>query len=152
MILAETEEGRQSPLKKLLPFQKSDFKGILAAMSPYPVTIRLLDPPLHEFINLSNEQMEELSQKLNVSVEKVKKRVKSLHESNPMLGHRGCRLGIAYPEITRMQAQAIFEAAGELVLKGINSFPEVMVPFVGNANELKNQREKINHYKKKRST
>jgi len=143
MILAEDEEGRKSALDKLLPFQKSDFKGILKAMSPYPVTIRLLDPPLHEFMNLNHEQIQELAIELKVSENRAKERIESLHESNPMLGHRGCRLGIAYPEITRMQAKAIFEAAGELVLEGINSFPEIMVPLVGNANELKNQRNEI---------
>jgi len=143
MILAETEKGRQNALDKLLPFQKSDFKGILSAMSPYPVTIRLLDPPLHEFMNLNNEQINELANELNLSIEKVEERIESLHESNPMLGHRGCRLGIAYPEITRMQAKAIFEAAGELVIEGVNSFPEVMIPLVGNVNELRHQRDEI---------
>jgi pyruvate, orthophosphate dikinase len=143
MILADTEEGKLNALEKLLPYQKSDFKGILSAMSPYPVTIRLLDPPLHEFMNLSSDQIKELANELNVTIEKVEERIEALHESNPMLGHRGCRLGIAFPEITRMQATAIFEAAGELVIEGINSFPEVMVPLVGNANELSHQRNEI---------
>tara|TARA_B100001029_G_scaffold179736_1_gene190653 strand:+ start:1951 stop:4656 length:2706 start_codon:yes stop_codon:yes gene_type:complete len=143
MILAETKEGRQKALNKLLPFQKADFKGILSEMSPYPVTIRLLDPPLHEFINLNSEQIGKLVNELKVSKKNIKDRIESLNESNPMLGHRGCRLGISYPEITKMQATAIFEATGELAIEGINSFPEIMIPLVGNAKELLHQRNII---------
>ena len=143
MILAETETGRKKALDKLLPFQKSDFKGILSAMSPYPVTIRLLDPPLHEFMNLNKKQIKEVAEELSVPPDKVKNKIETLHESNPMLGHRGCRLGIAYPEITIMQARAIFEATAELVKSGIKALPEVMVPFVGNFAELDHQRKII---------
>ena len=143
MILAETEAGRKKALDKLLPFQKSDFKGILSVMSPYPVTIRLLDPPLHEFMNLNEKQIKEVAEELSVPPDKVKNKIETLHESNPMLGHRGCRLGIAYPEITIMQARAIFEATAELVKSGIKALPEVMVPFVGNFAELDHQRKII---------
>ncbi len=143
MILADTEEGRKLALDNLLPFQKSDFKGILSAMSPFPVTIRLLDPPLHEFINLNNNQIKKLAIDLSISEENVKERIESLHESNPMLGHRGCRLGIAFPEITKMQAQAIFEATAELISEGIQVFPEIMIPLVGINSELKHQRKVV---------
>ncbi|MBC8196432.1 MAG: pyruvate, phosphate dikinase [Candidatus Marinimicrobia bacterium] len=143
MILADSKEGRKIALSKLLPFQKSDFKGILSAMSPFPVTIRLLDPPLHEFINLNNSQIKKLAFDLSISEEKVKERIESLHESNPMLGHRGCRLGIAFPEITKMQAQAIFEATAELISEGIQVFPEVMIPLVGIYSELEHQRKVV---------
>jgi len=143
MILADSKEGRKIALSKLLPFQKSDFKGILSAMSPFPVTIRLLDPPLHEFINLNNSQIKKLAIDLSISEEKVRNRIESLHESNPMLGHRGCRLGIAFPEITKMQAQAIFEATAELISEGIQVFPEVMIPLVGIYSELEHQRKVV---------
>jgi pyruvate,orthophosphate dikinase len=139
MILAEKEEDRRKAVMKLLPFQKQDFMGLLEAMQGLPVTIRLLDPPLHEFVNLDSEQIKELSKDLGISVKKLKARVESLHELNPMLGHRGCRLGIAYPEITEMQARAIFEAAAELTQKRIKVFPEVMVPLVGTASEFNHQ-------------
>lgn len=140
MILAENEEDRKKAVMKLLPFQKQDFKEILKTMSPFPVTIRLLDPPLHEFMDLNDEQIEVLAQELHVTPEKIKLRISTLHESNPMLGHRGCRLGIAYSEITQMQARAIFEAASELRVENVSSFPEIMIPLVGNASELKHQR------------
>jgi pyruvate, orthophosphate dikinase len=143
MILANSEKGRKKALNKLLPFQKADFKGILSAMSPFPVTIRLLDPPLHEFINLNEEQINNLAIDLSLSVEKVRERIESLHESNPMLGHRGCRLGIAFPEITKMQARAIFEATAELINEGIHVSPEVMIPLVGIHSELKHQRKVV---------
>jgi pyruvate,orthophosphate dikinase len=139
MILAEKEEDRRKAVMKLLPFQRQDFMGLLEAMQGLPVTIRLLDPPLHEFVTLDSEQIKELSKDLGVSVKKLKARVGSLHELNPMLGHRGCRLGIAYPEITEMQARAIFEAAAELTQKGIKVYPEVMVPLVGIASEYNHQ-------------
>jgi pyruvate,orthophosphate dikinase len=139
MILAEKEADRRKAVMKLLPFQRQDFMGLLEAMQGLPVTIRLLDPPLHEFVTLDSQQIKELSKELGITVKKLKARVESLHELNPMLGHRGCRLGIAYPEITEMQARAIFEAAAELTQKGIKVYPEVMVPLVGTASEYNHQ-------------
>ncbi|MBN2468939.1 MAG: pyruvate, phosphate dikinase [Deltaproteobacteria bacterium] len=141
MIIAETEEERRTALAKLLPFQKQDFYGLLEAMQGLPVTIRLLDPPLHEFVNLNKDQIAELSIQLGVPKDKLEARIVQLHELNPMLGHRGCRLGITYPEISEMQARAIFEAAAELTKKKIKVFPEVMIPLVGSVKELANQRE-----------
>jgi len=141
MILAEDISERRKAVMNLLPFQREDFKGILEAMKGKPVTIRLLDPPLHEFITLSAAQVDELAKELNVSSEKIKNRINSLHEFNPMLGHRGCRLGIAYPEITEMQARAIFEATAELTKSEIPVFPEVMIPLVGTAAEYDNQEQ-----------
>ena len=139
MILAEDESDRRKAVMSLLPFQREDFKGILEAMAGKPVTIRLLDPPLHEFISLNSEQIDSLAIELNVEPQKIKDRMKTLHELNPMLGHRGCRLGIAYPEITEMQARAIFEATASLLEKGIEAIPEVMIPLVGNHSEYENQ-------------
>jgi pyruvate,orthophosphate dikinase len=139
MIIAENEADRRKAIMKLLPFQREDFTGILEAMHDLPVTIRLLDPPLHEFVTLDDQQTEELAKQLGISVEKLKSRIESLHELNPMLGHRGCRLGIAYPELTEMQARAIFEAAAELTKKGIKVYPEVMVPLIGTAAEFNHQ-------------
>jgi len=139
MIIAENEKDRRKAVMKLLPFQRKDFKGILEAMQGLPVTIRLLDPPLHEFVTLDDKQAKQLAKQLGIKVEKLKARIDSLHELNPMLGHRGCRLGIAYPEITEMQARAIFEAAADLTKKGIKVYPEVMVPLVGSAAEFNNQ-------------
>ncbi len=139
MIIAENEKDRRKAVMKLLPFQRKDFRGILEAMQGLPVTIRLLDPPLHEFVTLDDKQTKQLAKQLGTSVEKLKVRIDSLHELNPMLGHRGCRLGIAYPEITEMQARAIFEAAAELTKKGIKVYPEVMVPLVGSASEYNHQ-------------
>ena len=139
MIIAENVDDRRKAIMKLLPFQREDFTGILEAMHDLPVTIRLLDPPLHEFITLDEQQTEELAKKLGVSVEKIKSRIASLHELNPMLGHRGCRLGIAYPELTEMQARAIFEAAATLTAKGIKVYPEVMVPLIATAAEFNHQ-------------
>ncbi|MCF7801971.1 MAG: pyruvate, phosphate dikinase [Candidatus Marinimicrobia bacterium] len=144
MIVAENEETRRKAIMKLLPFQRDDFKGILAAMSPYPVTIRLLDPPLHEFVTLDDQQVTELAGDLGISEGKLRDRISSLHELNPMLGHRGCRLGVAYPEITEMQARAIFEATAELTKAGKEVFPEVMVPLVGSVSELSHQKAIIN--------
>ena len=115
MIIATEVSKRREAIMKLLPFQREDFKGILAAMSPYPVTIRLLDPPLHEFMTLNSQQKDELAKELDISLEALENRVRGLEELNPMLGHRGCRLGIAYPEITEMQSRAIFEATAELI-------------------------------------
>ena len=139
MIIAEETEKRRGAIMKLLPFQRNDFKGILSAMSPHPVTIRLLDPPLHEFMTLTDDQKNELASELNISNEKLDNRIKGLEELNPMLGHRGCRLGIAYPEITEMQSRAIFEAAAELTAADISVAPEVMIPLVGTYKEYEHQ-------------
>ncbi len=141
MILAEDESGRRRALAKLLPIQKKDFKGILEIMGNLPVTIRTLDPPLHEFLPKSEEEIVKLAEIMGVLVEALKNKVKVLQEFNPMLGHRGCRVGISYPEITEMQAQAIFEAACELRKEGKNPFPEVMIPLVSSRQELHMQRE-----------
>ncbi len=145
MILATDEDERRSALKKLLPFQRKDFVGIFRAMGNRPVTIRLLDPPLHEFLPQDQSARNALSELIDVSPDVISDRVNTLHEQNPMLGHRGCRLGITYPEITEMQAQAIFGAAAQ-VAKGRNPIrvqPEVMVPLVGFSGELRNQVEII---------
>ncbi|HQJ96025.1 MAG TPA: pyruvate, phosphate dikinase [Candidatus Cloacimonas sp.] len=128
MILAEDEQGRREALKKLLPMQRSDFEGIFTAMNGFPVTIRLLDPPLHEFVPQEEEAQQEIAKELGIPLEIVKARVASLHEVNPMLGHRGCRLGNTYPEITEMQSRAIMEAALAVKARGINVLPEIMVP------------------------
>ena len=143
MILADDEATRRNALMKLLPYQKEDFKEILRAMKNKPVTIRLLDPPLHEFLTLDDKQVEGLSQQINVPVEKIKTRMTQLHELNPMLGHRGCRLGIAYPEITEMQVRAILEATAELTKDRVRVFPEIMIPLVGHENEFNNQEELV---------
>jgi pyruvate,orthophosphate dikinase len=142
MILAESVEKRKAALAKLLPLQRTDFEGIFEAMNGRPVTIRTIDPPLHEFVPHEEKEQRELAQVMGVSYEKVKQRVADLHEFNPMLGFRGCRLGIIYPEITEMQSRAIFEAAANTQAKGIKVFPEVMIPLVGNVKELADQ-EKI---------
>jgi pyruvate,orthophosphate dikinase len=141
MILAEDEAGRRRALAKLLPMQKEDFKGILDIMDGLPVTIRTLDPPLHEFLPHRDAEIIELAQVMAVPVDRLRNKVKVLQEFNPMLGHRGCRLGISYPEITEMQARAIFEAACELRRGGRNPFPEVMIPLVGSRGELVAQRK-----------
>ena len=143
MILAHNEASRRKAVMKLLPCQRDDFYGILKAMAPYPVTIRLLDPPLHEFLPRTEEQIEKLSLETGIDSLKIKSRINTLHESNPMLGHRGCRLGIMYPEITEMQARAIFEATAKLIKEGKKPFPEVMIPLVGSAPELENQKRII---------
>ena len=139
LIIAEDKETRRGAIMKLLPFQRQDFYGILKAMHDFPVTIRLLDPPLHEFVTLAEEQVKELAAELGTDEEKLKIRIAALHELNPMLGHRGCRLGIAYPEITEMQARAIFEATAQLTKEGINVLPEVMIPLVGTQAEYDHQ-------------
>ncbi|MBN1351914.1 pyruvate, phosphate dikinase [candidate division KSB1 bacterium] len=149
MILAENVEGRKSALAKLLPMQKGDFLGIFQAMEGLPVTIRLLDPPLHEFLPHTEEEIKDLAKTMNVPVGRVKAKISSLHEFNPMLGHRGCRLGIIYPEITEMQATAILEAACELKAKGIKVLPEIMVPLIGTAKELIDQKAVIDAAAKK---
>jgi pyruvate,orthophosphate dikinase len=148
MIVAENEADRRKAVMKLLPFQRNDFYGILKAMAGLPVTIRLLDPPLHEFVNLDEKQVKELSKELGISEAKLKARVESLHELNPMLGHRGCRLGIAYPEITEMQARAIFEAAADLTKEKVKVSPEVMVPLTGIYTEFTNQKAIIDRVAK----
>ncbi len=142
MILADTLDARKKSLAKLLPLQREDFEGIFEAMDGKPVTIRTLDPPLHEFLPHEEKAQRELAAQMGISFEKVHQRVEELHEFNPMLGFRGCRLGIIYPEITEMQCRAIFEAAANTQKKGMKVEPEVMIPLVGNVKELENQ-EKI---------
>ncbi|WP_321515418.1 pyruvate, phosphate dikinase [Marinifilum fragile] len=143
MILAEDLEGRKEALAKLLPIQREDFYGILKAMDGFGVTIRLLDPPLHEFTPNDEASQKEMAEKLGVDVKVVTEKVESLHEFNPMLGHRGCRLGNTYPEITEMQARAIIEAACDLKKEGFDPKPEIMVPLIGTVKELKMQEEII---------
>jgi pyruvate,orthophosphate dikinase len=144
MILADDEAGRRKALDKLLPFQREDFEGIFAAMSGYGVTVRLLDPPLHEFVPNEEKNQQEMAKELGVDIEKIKAKVDSLHEVNPMLGHRGCRLGNTYPEITEMQARAIIEAAINAKKAGHDARPEIMVPLIGTVEEFKMQAEIIN--------
>jgi pyruvate,orthophosphate dikinase len=141
MIVAETEQERRKAVMKLLPYQRKDFLGIMAAMEGLPVTIRLLDPPLHEFVHLDKKQIKELSEELGVSEKSLSARIDQLHELNPMLGHRGCRLGISYPEISEMQARAICEAAAALTKKRKKVYPEIMIPLVGTAEEFVNQKK-----------
>jgi pyruvate,orthophosphate dikinase len=141
MILSDTVEGRKKALTKLLPFQKSDFIGIFKAMKRLPVTIRLLDPPLHEFLPHTDKELMELANEMGVDFEKLNSKNKSLHEFNPMLGHRGCRLGITYPEIYEMQVRAIMEAACELTREKIKVIPEIMIPLVGHVKELEAMRK-----------
>jgi len=136
MILADSLEGREQALAKLLPIQREDFAGIFKAMDGRPVTIRALDPPLHEFLPHEDHEIEAVAAQLGASVDEVKAKIESLHESNPMLGHRGCRLGIAYPEITAMQARAIIEAAVDVAASGTAVDPEIMIPLVGTEKEL----------------
>jgi len=143
MILADNEKDRRKALEKLLPYQREDFEGILEAMQGYGVTIRLLDPPLHEFVPHEEENQAEMAKEMGITADEVKVMVDSLHEFNPMLGHRGCRLGNTYPEITEMQARAIIEAACNLKKKGIDAKPEIMVPLIGTVEELKLQEEII---------
>lgn len=139
MILSDTLEEREKALAKLFPFQKDDFYGIFKVMEDRPVTIRTLDPPLHEFLPHSENEQKELALKTGKTFDEIKAKVENLHEFNPMMGHRGCRLGIVYPEITAMQARAIFTAAAEVKKEGIDVKPEVMIPLVGYASELDNQ-------------
>jgi pyruvate,orthophosphate dikinase len=141
MILADTPEERRAALAKIEPLQQGDFEGLFREMAGLPVTIRTLDPPLHEFLPHDDEEIEALATKLGVDPKKVKARVESLREANPMLGFRGCRLGILYPEITEMQARAIFKAAVKVKSEGIDVYPEVMIPLVGYVSELKLQEE-----------
>ncbi len=143
MILSSSVEGRKEALAKLLPYQREDFEGIFEAMAGYGVTVRLLDPPLHEFVPHETAQQKELADEMGLTLEQIKQKVEDLQEFNPMLGHRGCRLGITYPEITEMQARAIIEAALNLKAKGVDARPEIMVPLVGTISELKNQTDVI---------
>ncbi len=139
MILSEDTEGRVKALSKILPYQQADFKGIFRAMDGCPVTVRLLDPPLHEFVPHDLKGQEDMAAMMGVSVKKIQERVESLSEQNPMLGHRGCRLGNTYPEITEMQTLAILGAALELKAEGIHTYPEIMVPLIGNVVEFQQQ-------------
>jgi len=139
MIVAETEAERRAALQKLLPLQREDFAGIFRHMAPRPVTIRTLDPPLHEFLPQDDAGVAELARATGKSMARIRERIEELHESNPMLGHRGCRLGISYPEITEMQARAIFEAACQVAAEGKRIEPEVMIPLVGAVTELDDQ-------------
>ncbi len=141
MIIAETKEAREEALRKLLPLQRDDFAGIFRAMKGYPVTIRTLDPPLHEFLPQTEEAQRETAAQLGITTEKIAARVAALHEANPMLGHRGCRLGITYPEITEMQTRAILEAAIQVRKEGIPVKPEIMIVLIGFPKELQNQLE-----------
>ncbi|MBR3443984.1 MAG: pyruvate, phosphate dikinase [Bacteroidaceae bacterium] len=145
MILADSAKGREEALAKLLPYQKADFKGILEAMDGLPVNIRLLDPPLHEFVPHDLAGQETMAKEMGVDLATIQRRVASLAENNPMLGHRGCRLGITFPEITAMQTRAILSAACELKQEGKNPMPEIMVPLIGILYELKQQKEIIQH-------
>ena len=139
MILADTVEQRKKALAKLLPLQREDFEGIFRAMNGFPVTIRTIDPPLHEFLPHDKATQRFLGREMGIRYEKIHRRVQELHEFNPMLGFRGCRLGILYPEITEMQSRAIFEAAANVIVEGIDVIPEIMIPLVGNVLELEHQ-------------
>ena len=143
MIVATDREGREKALAKLLPMQRADFVGIFKEMKERPVTVRTLDPPLHEFLPHTDKELQDLADKLGISYAKLKSRVDALHEFNPMLGHRGCRLGIMYPEITAMQARAILEAACEVKKSGIDVKPEIMIPLISHVNELKLQEQVV---------
>ena len=141
MILSTKEKDRRKALNKLLPIQREDFEGIFEAMQDLPVTVRLLDPPLHEFVPHEEKNQKEMADELGVSLEEVQRTIDSLHETNPMLGHRGCRLGNTYPEITQMQARAIIEASLNLKKKGIKTYPEIMIPLTGTYEEMKMQED-----------
>jgi pyruvate,orthophosphate dikinase len=137
MILAENLEEREKALEAILPYQRSDFEDLYRISAPYPIVIRYLDPPLHEFLPKTDEEISELALDLNIDVEILKSRIASLKEFNPMMGHRGCRLGITYPEIVKMQTRAVIEAAINVKKEGIEVKPEIMIPLVGDASELK---------------
>jgi len=141
MILSDTKEGREKALEKILPMQKSDFYELFKVMDGRPVTIRFLDPPLHEFLPKENAEIEELAEDMDVDVKRIKEKIEELHEFNPMLGHRGCRLAITYPEIAEMQSRAVFEAAVDIIEEGKTIIPEVMIPLVGNVKEFENQKK-----------
>jgi pyruvate, orthophosphate dikinase len=140
MILAETVEGRKKALAKILPMQRGDFKSLFEIMAGRPVTIRYLDPPLHEFLPKEEEDIKELAKEMKVSVDVLKKKIEDLFEFNPMLGHRGCRLGITFPEISEMQSRAVFEATAEIVKEGKTIIPEIMIPLVGHIKEFEHQK------------
>jgi len=144
MIVSKTAAERQKALDELFPYVKKDIKATLEAMDGYPVVIRLLDPPLHEFVPRKQEKLEQLAKDLGITLEELQKRADDLHESNPMMGHRGVRLGVTYPEITKMQVRAIFEAAAELIKEGKHPYPEIMVPVVCDINELRDQKKLVN--------
>jgi pyruvate,orthophosphate dikinase len=148
MILADSTEARKAALAKLLPYQREDFAGMFKVLNGLPATIRLLDPPLHEFLPHEPKAVADLAKKTGVSAEKIQQRVRELHEFNPMLGHRGCRLGIVYPEISEMQTRAIFEAAAEVQKQGVKVRPEIMVPLVGFPREFQMQKEVIDRVAK----
>ncbi|KPL17317.1 MAG: pyruvate phosphate dikinase [Bacteroides sp. SM23_62] len=143
MILADDETGRRKALEKLLPIKRADFEGIFEAMHDLPVTVRLLDPPLHEFVPHEAENQQEMAREMGITVEQIKSKVEDLHEFNPMLGHRGCRLGNTYPEISEMQARAIIEAALNLKARGIRAIPEIMIPLIGTVQEFRMQEDII---------
>jgi pyruvate,orthophosphate dikinase len=143
MILSDTREEREAALKKLLPFQREDFKGIFTAMRGYPVTIRLLDPPLHEFLPRDKRSQQAVADNLGISLRTVQERVQAHEESNPMLGHRGCRLAVTYPEIPVMQVTAVVEAAIECRRERIQALPEIMIPLVGSVSELSLLRDRV---------
>jgi pyruvate,orthophosphate dikinase len=148
MILAKTEDERHRALKKVIEYQKEDFEGLFRALNGRPACIRLLDPPLHEFLPHEHAQMADLAQKMHVNTEDIRARVTGLHEANPMLGHRGCRLGISFPQISEMQVRAIFLAAAKVQAEGVKVKPEIMVPLVGFYQELDNQIEIIHRVAK----
>src|SRR5438552_17279425 len=148
MILAETKEERKKALDLLLPYQRKDFAGIFRELGGSPATIRFLDPPLHEFLPHDHASQNLLAEKMRIKVEKIGQRVKQLHEFNPMLGFRGCRLGLVYPEISEMQARALFEAAAEVMKQGIKVKPEIMIPLVGFKRELDLQVEVVHRVAK----
>jgi len=149
MILADDEAGRREALKKILPYQRADFEGIFKAMTGFGVTVRLLDPPLHEFVPHEDKNQQEMATEMGISVQDIKNKVEALQEFNPMLGHRGCRLGNTYPEITEMQARAIIEAAINVKKAGFDPKPEIMVPLIGTVEEYRLQAEIINATAKK---
>jgi len=136
MILADTTGAREAALAKILPYQRGDFLGIFQALKGFPATIRFLDPPLHEFLPHDEASQQDLAAKIGISIERIQQRVSELHEFNPMLGFRGCRLGIIYPEISEMQARAVFEAAAQVRKEGVKVKPEIMIPLVGFKKEL----------------
>ena len=137
MIIATTEEQRKEALSKILPYQREDFEGLFSEMNNLPVIIRFLDPPLHEFLPHTDSEMEELANSMGVAFDVIKNKVESLKEFNPMMGHRGCRLDVTYPEIARMQTRAVIEAAINVTLRGFKVIPEIMIPLIGDMNELK---------------
>jgi pyruvate,orthophosphate dikinase len=139
MIISKTEAERQKALDELFPYMKKDIKDTLEAMDGLPVVIRLLDPPLHEFVPRQPASLEQLAKDLNITLDELSDRAESLHESNPMMGHRGVRLGVTYPEISTAQIRAIFEAAAELIKEGKKPYPEIMIPVVSEVKELIDQ-------------